>query len=144
MLNCGGEGMSSLIKSACLEVAKINMWDNKPVDAKPISDFQEEIAAIGMEALEHYRDLGAKERDISDAIHYVALFYALPPIRNDSGWLREVLHTILDLAFPNIDLEANVEMDEEEEVVRFARKLIAGIAATAGIKVQVQRGGGKV
>ena len=121
--------MSRLIKSACLEVAKINMWDNKPADAKPIGDFQEKITEIGIEALEHYRDLDANEQDISDAIHYIAQWYALPPIRDDSRWFKEVLSTLLDLAFPNVDVDnINVNnVDEEEEVVRFARKLIAGI-----------------
>lgn len=119
--------MSGLIRGACLEVAKINMWNTKPTDAKPISDFQEEITKIGMEALEHYRDF-ANEQDISDAIHYIAQWYDLPPIRDDSRWFKEILYTLLDLAFPNVDVDNIKNVNKvDEEVARFARKLIAGI-----------------
>ena len=127
--------MSGLIKSACLEVAKINMWDIKLADAKPISDYQEKITKIGMEALEHYRDGGANEQDISDAIHYIAAWYALPPIGNDSRWFRTVLFALLDLAFPNVDIDnTNVnKTNEDDEVARFARKLVVGIQGANGI-----------
>ena len=60
--------MSTLIKNACIEVARINMWDNKPVDATPMIEYQEKMLGVGIEALEHFRELGATEQDIADAI----------------------------------------------------------------------------
>ncbi|MCU7797059.1 MAG: hypothetical protein KZQ75_08015 [Candidatus Thiodiazotropha sp. (ex Myrtea spinifera)] len=111
--------MSQLIKDACLEVARTNMWDNRPVDASPIIDYQNEMAEVSIEALNHFEELGATEQDIADAIHYVAQVYALPPIKNNVQWFRDTLFTILEPAFPNGGVA--------DEAERFARKLIQGI-----------------
>jgi hypothetical protein len=111
--------MSTLIKDACLEVARVNMWDNKPVDATPMIDFQSDITKVGLEALDHFKELGATEQDVADAIHYIAQVYALPPIRNSKEWFDSVLFTVLEPAFPNGSVS--------DEAARFARKLIAGI-----------------
>jgi len=111
--------MSTLIHKACIEVARTNMWDNKPVDATPIIEFQDNILSVGIEALEHYQDLGATEQDIADAIHYVAQVYALPPIRNNVMWFKETLFTILEPAFPNGGVS--------DEAARFANRLITGL-----------------
>ncbi|MCK4950498.1 MAG: hypothetical protein KAS48_01675 [Gammaproteobacteria bacterium] len=111
--------MSTLIKNACIEVARINMWDNKPVDATPMIEYQEKMLGVGIEALEHFRELGATEQDIADAIHYVAQVYALPPIRDDLMWFKDTLFTILEPAFPNSGVS--------DKAARFALKLIAGL-----------------
>lgn len=111
--------MSNLIENACLEVARTNMWDNKPVDTDPMISFQRQMSKVGAEALEHFASLGATEQDISDAIHYIAQVFALPPIRDNLDWFKEVLFTILEIAFPNGGVS--------DEAARFAAKLIVGL-----------------
>ena len=61
----------------------------------------------------------ASEQDVADAIHYIAQVYALPSIRDDVRWFKEILDTLLDIAFPNGGVN--------DEAARFARRLITGI-----------------
>lgn len=111
--------MSNVIRTACLEVAKTNMWDNKLTDAAPMIAFIGSMSAVGVEAVHNYRNLGASEQDVADAIHYIAQVYALPPIRDDIRWFKEVLDTLLQIAFPNGGVG--------DEGARFAKRLITGI-----------------
>ncbi len=111
--------MSSSIQNACLKVARTNMWDNKPSDTSPMLEYQEELTQIAIEALEHFNELGAKEQDVADAIHYIEQVYAMPPIKSNIVWFKETLFTILELAFPNGGVS--------DEAARFAKRLIAGL-----------------
>ncbi len=111
--------MSKKIEEACLEVARTNMWDNRPVDAFPMIEYQKEMVAIALRALESFEGLGATEQDVADAIHYIEQVYALPPIGNDLDWFDKTLFTILEPAFPNSSVSG--------AAARFAEKLVSGI-----------------
>jgi hypothetical protein len=111
--------MSDLIEKACMEVARTNMWDDRPVDAAPMIKLQQHMTNVGIEAQEHFEGLGATERDIADAIHFIAQVYALPQIQSDLRWFQEVLFTILEPAFPYGGVSG--------EAARFAEKLISGL-----------------
>lgn len=111
--------MSKVIEEACMKVSRTNMWDNKPVDASPIVNYQQDMTAIALEALEHFESLGATEQDIANAIHYIDQVYALPPIKNNLAWFENTLRTILEPAFPNGGVSGKAAM--------FAKKLILGL-----------------
>ena len=111
--------MSSSIQSACMSVARSNMWDNKPSDTSPMLKYQEQLVQISLEAQEHFKELGATEQDIADAVHFIDQVYAIPPIGNNTNWFKETLFTILEPAFPNGGVS--------NEAARFANKLIAGL-----------------
>jgi len=113
------ESMSSSIQNACMKVARTNMWDNKPSDTSPMLEYQVQLTQIGIEALEHFKELGATEQDVADAIHYIDQVYAMPPIKDNVTWFKEVLFTILEPAFPNGGIS--------DEATRFANRLIAGL-----------------
>lgn len=50
--------MSKILEEACLKVARTNMWENKPVDASHIIDYQKAMVAVSGEALELFEGLG--------------------------------------------------------------------------------------
>lgn len=111
--------MSKNLEEACLKVARTNMWDNRPVDASPMIEYQKEMVVIALRALEQFEGLGATEQDVADAIHYIEQVYALPPIGNNLDWFDRTLFTILEPAFPNSSVSG--------EAARYAEKLLSGI-----------------
>lgn len=111
--------MSSSIQNACMSVARTNMWANKPSDTSPIINYQEQLVKISLNALEEFKELGAKEQDISDAIHYIEQVHALPPIGNNVDWFKERLFTLLEIAFTDSGIS--------DEAARFANKIISGL-----------------
>ena len=60
--------MSDAINTACIEVAKTNMWNNRPTDSAPMIAYIEAMSVVGVEAAQDFRDLGASEQDVADAI----------------------------------------------------------------------------
>ena len=49
--------MSKNLEEACLKVARTNMWDNRPVDASPMIEYQKEMVVIALRALEQFEEL---------------------------------------------------------------------------------------
>lgn len=111
--------MSKKLEEACLKVARTNMWDNRSLDASPLIEYQKEMVAVALRAVEHFQSLGATEQDVADAIHYIEQVYALPPIGNNLDWFDKTLFTILEPAFPNSSVSG--------AAARFAERLMSGI-----------------
>ena len=104
-------------------VANTTMWNNKPSDASPMIDFQEKMAGYALSVLDDYRDLGATEQDIANAIHYIDQVYAIPPIKDDIYWFKGVLDAVLAIAFPNGGIGGGIG----DSAAEFGKRLIIGI-----------------
>ncbi|MDH1729864.1 hypothetical protein N5F00_10225 [Pseudomonas chengduensis] len=107
-----------MIDKACTELAKTMMWDNRPFDATPMIELQEKLIGISEQALYHFRNAGAQESDISNAIHYINQVFAIPAIRDNHKWFEDTLMTLLEVAYPNTVLSG--------EAILFAHTLHGG------------------
>lgn len=108
-----------LIDSACTELAKNMMWSSRPIDASPMIKLRENLIGISEQALYHFRNSGAQESDIANAIHYINQVFAMPVIWDNHKWFEETLMTLLEVAYPNTVLSG--------EAIHFAHTLHDGI-----------------
>jgi hypothetical protein len=89
------------LKRACLEVAKSIAWRDGPVDDILASTFSE---ILYKEALYHEEFIAGQDRDpnlITRAVSYLAHAHAIPPMRLDISWFRDMLAALIELICPN-------------------------------------------
>lgn len=111
---------SKEIESACLGLANITMWQEPARPESEIIEFHKQLTVRAHQAIDDFKTLGATEKDIVNAIEYIAQVYAIPPIENDLLWFGMTLNILLMAAFPNQSVNGNA--------AEYAKTLIAGLA----------------
>ena len=89
------------LQRACYEVAKETKWETRPVDTNDIKQLADELYRI---ASERAKFVAEAERDpnlVTRAVRYLAHVHAIPPMKDDTSWFREMLDALVELACPN-------------------------------------------
>lgn len=93
---------------ACKEVASQTLWQtNYPQDISDIIDSEQiNKTTLGYfkEALRHVEFVVSQRRDpnlITRAILYLSQSHAIPPMKEDLTWFKDMLEALIELACPN-------------------------------------------
>jgi hypothetical protein len=119
------------LRKACRDVADSTLWQTpKPVDISDIID-TDQIAQTTQdyfdEAMRHVEYVDHFGRDpnlVVRAVRYLAHAHAIPPMKQDLTWFRNMLEAAIELACPNsIHTPESAEFfDDIEEGIRDARE----------------------
>jgi hypothetical protein len=97
------------LETACYDVATNTMWDLRPVDVESI----QALAANFMRIAEsHEKSIVEQGRDpnlIVEAVRYLNHAHAMPPMKTDTRWFKEMLQVLIELACPSEEASADLE-----------------------------------
>jgi len=104
---------------ACKAVAREVLWRNGAAS----NDVVETLAGKFLAIAEEHQDFVRKQREtdvvIAHAVRYIAHVHAIPPSGTDTGWFRDTLAVLMELAVPNTGLD--------EEPAQFLYNIQEGI-----------------
>lgn len=107
------------LKTACAVIARNTMWERRPIDVESMNRLASAYERIALEHLEFVVDQDRDPNLIVRAVEYLDV-HAIPPMRDDTDWFRDMLIALVDLSCPNHG--GSVEYDE------FYKDIEAGIA----------------
>ena len=122
---------NAALKNACFKAARAALWQTPhPQDISDIIDTDQierlsqcfyEIAAWHIETTE---SLNCDPNLITRAVLYLAYVHAIPPMKEDTRWFKEMLHVLVELACPNITPteEAAQFLIDIEQGIKIARQ----------------------
>jgi len=92
------------LELACGEVAKQVLWQNGALS----SDLVETLACKFLTIAKEHQDFVRRQRESDDviahAVQYIAHVHAIPPNGTDTGWFRNQLSPLMEMAVPNAGL----------------------------------------
>jgi hypothetical protein len=99
---------NNALRQACREIVRNTLWRGpKPVDINDIADtnqinnLTDRYFAIAIEHIEFVEGQNRDPNMITRAVCYLANSHAIPPMKEDLGWFRNMLESLLELACPN-------------------------------------------
>lgn len=107
--------------SACVRVAETTLWSREPISADRIPEVAE---LLFNEVMKHEEFVVGQGRDpalLIRCVDYLKARHAMPPMRDDVTWFRDMFEVLVELAVPNS------ESSPEDEL--FFQDIEAGIAA---------------
>src|SRR6266508_2085904 len=110
--------MSSDLRQACFELARITKWDLKPVDTAAIQVLSDRFYQIAKD--QENADLDIDLALITRAVRYLANVHAIPPMDENTSWFYDMLRVVLEIARPNTGVN-----DENKQ---FLKDMLYGIA----------------
>lgn len=112
--------MSKLIAEACFEIANKYLRVDESLNEDVWKSFQDELVSKSYEVYVHFKDLGVCEKDVANALYYIAEVYSYGPIDdNDVNWIVDKLFVLMEIAFPNGGISKNS--------YNFANQMIKGL-----------------
>jgi hypothetical protein len=111
------------LRTACHEVARATMWEQRPIDESIIDAHSERLFRIAREHEEFITGQGRDPNLIIRAVRYLAHAHAIPPMRDDVHWFSTMLWTLIELACPNTGTTQDLEtfFRDIEEGIAVAR-----------------------
>jgi hypothetical protein len=97
------------LRTACHEVARATMLEQRPIDASIISSHTERLLGIARENEEFIIGQGRDPNLITRAVRYLAHVHAIPPMRDDLNWFSNMLQALIELACPNTEATCDLE-----------------------------------
>lgn len=98
------EPIPNALELACREVAKQVLWNNGALS----SDLVETLALKYLVIAESHQEFVRCQRESDDvietAVRYIAYVHAIPPHGTDTGWFRDTLSALMEVAVPNTGL----------------------------------------
>lgn len=92
------------LKHACLQVAERVMWTSEGT-ANDVSELMaEKLEVVAGAFLEDLKLIGRDPRIVIKAIYYLAEAHAIPPMRTEVLWFKEMLQCLVELAAPTTNL----------------------------------------
>ena len=113
------------LQRACYEVAKETKWDARPVDTDDIRRLADELYRIASERAEFVAEAERDPNLVTRAVRYLAHAHAIPPMRDDTSWFREMLEALVELACPNTGMTP--------EIAAFFYDIETGIAVSRAL-----------
>jgi hypothetical protein len=111
------------VATACLELARVVKWTQKPIDAAEITTLAERFTAIAKDQV--VEGLSIDLPLIERAVTYITQAHGMPT-RDDTDWFEYTLRALLEVARPNsvlevsgkaflLDIEAGIHSQLEDE-----------------------------
>jgi hypothetical protein len=111
------------LRSACHEVAKSTLWEQRPIDAALIEAHAEKLFRIAQGHEEFIIGQGRDPNLIARAVRYLDHAHAIPPMADDERWFSNMLEALIELACPNTVVTKEMEtfFSDIEEGISIAR-----------------------
>lgn len=111
------------LKAACYAVATNTMWEQGPVDVDAIQAVAANFVKIAESHEKFIIEQGRDPNLIVRAVRYLNHVHAMPPMKHDTGWFKEMLQVLIELACPSEEAAGDLEtfFSDIEEGISQAR-----------------------
>ena len=90
---------------ACFALARITHWKTEPVAVSQIESFAQKLLAEALSQVASIETLGGSEEQVVRAVRYIEQAHAIPPIGDNIDWFRDTLQALMEIVFPNTELD---------------------------------------
>jgi hypothetical protein len=91
------------VAAACLELAQVAKWTQKPIDAREITELADRLTVIA----KGYVSDGVLQIDlplIERAVRYITAAHGMP-MGDDTNWFEYMMRALIEVARPNTGLD---------------------------------------